>query len=145
MAATDAEVDRLRRMVNEPTTDTYSDDDMADAIERYPLVDARGESPLVESTTTPGTLTENDDWTATYDLNAAAADIWSEKAAILAQDFDFAADGAKYNRSQAYDQAMQTSRYYQARRAPKTVTARPEPKVPEYENFPWVGNLPEVD
>jgi len=128
MAATDAQVARLRRMTGESSTDTYSDEDMAEYIERYPLEDARGEGPYVESETDPGTLEENPDWTATYDLNAAAAAaIWQEKAAAPAQDFDFEADGGSYKRSQVYEQAMQQARYYNARRSIKTITQRPEP------------------
>ena len=127
MAASAAEVARLRRMVGEPTTTTYSDDDLEGYIERYPLEDARGEYPTVESETTPGTLEENPDWTATYDLNAAAAEIWAEKAATLAQDYDFKADNANYKRSQAYEQAMKQSRYYQSRRSWRMIEMRPEP------------------
>ena len=127
MAASATDKARVRRMVNEPDTSTYADADIAAAIERYPVVDARGEDPWMESTTTPGTLTANPDWTATYDLNAAAADLWAEKAAVLAQDFDFEADGGRYTRSQAYGQAMQMSRHFSARRNPRTMTLRPEP------------------
>jgi len=127
MAATAAQVARIRRMTNEPTETVYDDDLVEDYIEAYPLVDARGEVPWVESTTTPGTLEENPDWTATYDLAAAAADIWAEKASSLAGDFDFAADGGNYSRSQAYEQAMKSSRYWRARRSPVTMTMVPIP------------------
>ncbi len=127
MAATAEQVAQLRRMTGESSSDTYSDEALEETIERYPLEDARGEGPWIESTTTPGTLEENPDWTATYDLNAAAADIWAEKAADLAQDFDFSADGGSYHRSQAYAQMMQQSRYYRSRRSIKTITLRPEP------------------
>lgn len=127
MAASATDIARVRRMVNEPDATTYSDADIAEAIERYPAVDARGEDPWVESTTTPGTLEENEDWTATYDLNAAASDLWAEKAAVLAQDYDFEADGGSYTRSQANAQAMRMSRHYSARRNPRTISLRPEP------------------
>ena len=127
MAATAAQVARIRRMTNEPTETVYDDDLVTDYIEAYPLVDARGEVPWVESTTTPGTLEENPDWTATYDLAAAAADIWAEKASSLAGDYDFAADGGNYSRSQAYEQAMKSSRYWRARRSAVTMTMVPVP------------------
>lgn len=128
MAATADQIARVRRMVGEPTEADYSDALITEYIERYPLVDARGEDPLIESTTTPGTLEENPDWTATYDLNAAAADIWAEKAAPLAGDYNFSADGARYDRSSAYEQAMKQSRYYRARRSVKTITQQTTPK-----------------
>lgn len=118
---------RLRRMVAEPATDTYTDQILADIVALYPCEDARGEAPQVESETTPGTLEENPDWTPTYDLNAAAADVWAEKAGLLSVDFDFSADGGNYHRSQKYLFMMQQSRYYRARRNPSTITLRPEP------------------
>ncbi len=68
----------------------------------------------------------NPDWTATYDLHAAAADIWEEKAAILSADYDFTADGATLARSQAYEQAMKQARYHRSRRSPKTITQIPD-------------------
>lgn len=133
MAATAAQKAQLRRMVNEPTTTTYSDALLATYIEAYPMLDARGESPFVEpfgiyDTALPAALAANDDWTPTYDMNAAAADIWSEKAASLAGNFDFSTDGQSFSRSQAYQFTMTQSRYYRSRRAIKTRTLRPEPR-----------------
>lgn len=128
MTASAAQIARVRRMANELTDATYSDGDILTFIETYPLVDARGENPTIESTSIPGTLIENPDWTATYDLNAAAADIWAEKAGVLAQDYDYSADGGQYTRSQAYKQAMDQARYYRSRRSPKTITSRSEPQ-----------------
>lgn len=135
MTATAAQIAKVRRMVNEPTETTYDDDTVEEYIEEYPLTDARGEVPYIESTTTPGTLDENPDWIATYDLNAAAADIWGEKASILSQDYDFAADGAKYTRSQAYEQAMKQARYYRARRSVTTITQFPQPLLDASEDL----------
>lgn len=114
-------------MTGEPDSTTYADADIQAYIEAHPLEDARGEGPWVESETTPGTLEENPDWTATYDLNAAAADIWEEKAAVLAGDYDYQADGGSYSRSQAYDQAMRQARHFRSRRSIKTIALRPEP------------------
>lgn len=127
MTATAAEIAELRRKVGERTSETYTDEVLQEYIERYPLTDARGENPLIESTTTPGTLEENPDWTATYDLNAAAADIWAEKAAEVYAKFDFKADGGSHQRSQVYENAMKQSRYYRARRSITTITQFPEP------------------
>jgi len=97
-------ITRLRRMVAEPTTTTYADAVLSSAIERYPVMDEDGYEP------------DEDDWTATYDLNAAAAEIWTEKAATLVAGYDFQAGGATYNRSQAYQQAMAQARHYMSRR-----------------------------
>lgn len=128
MSATAAEVARLRRMVNE--TDEYgdyTDSDLEDYIERYPRMDERGQKPYTyDTSTSPPTEEENDDWVPTYDLNAAAADIWEEKAAALAADFDFSADGASYTRSQKYQQAKDMAAHYRRRRSATTVTQRPD-------------------
>ncbi len=116
-------------MTNEPTTSaTFSDDDIRDLIEENPLIDDRGEEPFFWDTSTqPPTKDTNEDWIVTYDLNAAAAEVWAEKASVLSQDFDFKADGADYSRSQAYEQAMKQARYYRSRRSPKTITQEPWP------------------
>jgi len=131
MTATVEEIGRLRRMVSEPGADTYSDSELQGYIQRYPVVDGRGESPWVESTTTPGTLALNDDWTATYDLNAAAADVWSEKAGLAAANYDFETQGQGFSRSQAYEQAIGQARYYRSRRNAQTRRMRPEPRDTE--------------
>lgn len=135
MAATADQIARLRRMVAEPTEDTYSDEALADAIERYPLEDARGEGPWVESTTTPGTLEANPDWSPTYDLQQAAADVWEEKAAPYAASFDFSDAGQSFSRSQVYQFMMGRARYHRSRRAPRTITLRPEPLAQGTEQY----------
>lgn len=106
--ATALQIAELRRKVVEPTTTTYTDGVLATYIDRYPVVDG-------------------DD---AFDLNAAAADIWDEKAAALASYHDFTADGATLHTSQRFTQAQSMARFYRARRSVKTITARPEP---EYE------------
>jgi len=118
MSATSEQIARLRRMVAEPTTTTYSDDDLAEYIERYPLLDARGEEPYTwDDSTDPPTQDANEDWIPTYDLNAAAADIWDEKAAVASANYDFSADGGSYSRGQVADRYMQRARYYRSRRS----------------------------
>lgn len=144
MTATAAQVAQLRRMVNESGAETYADTDLEDIIEAYPCLDARGEEPGDwDTSTSPPTWDANEDWIPTYDLSAAAAAIWEEKAAILAQDFDFNADGGDYTRSQTYEQAMKQARYYRSRRRPGTVTLVMHPKPDESSDPGWVLNMPE--
>ena len=114
---------RLRRMIAEPTTTTYSDLVLAGLIEARPLTDVNGLEPftLVSVTLNVPTYTDNSSWLPTYDLNAVAGELWAEKANLLAGNFDFNADGASYQRSQAYEQAMKQSRYYLARRAVRSI------------------------
>lgn len=144
MAATDLQVAQVRRMVAEPTEDTYSDEVIATYIEKYPHIDEQGEYPYTLSSDLPPEQEANDSWIPTYDLHAAAADIWEEKAAVPAQDFDFSEDSVgSYKRSQVYEQYMKQCRYHRARRMPSTATLIKAPE--EKEELPWILNLPEDD
>ena len=109
MAASVAQIAQIRRMVAEPSTTTYSDATLAGYIETYPLIDSDGLEPT------------DDEWTDTYDLAAAAGDVWAEKASALVGGYDFDADGGSFKRSQAYDQAQKQARYWRARRTPKSM------------------------
>jgi len=133
-------------MVNEPEDTTYDDDSLTEYIEQYPLMDERGEEPYTWDTSTePPTQDANESWIVTY-LNAAAADIWDEKAAGVAQDFNFSADGGRYDRSQVAEMYMKRSRYYRGRRAIRVSTPLAWPSESSGEDvFPWIGNLPETD
>jgi len=148
MTATAAQILQVRRMVDEPDTTTYSDTLIQTYIETYPMIDERGEVPYTwDTSTTPPTRDTNDNWIATYDLNAAAADIWEEKAATVAQNFDFSADGGSYSRSQMHAQYCQNARMYRARGGMSTIMLIPSPE--EYPNGrgvrDYVINLPEED
>ncbi len=146
MTATAAMIARVRRMVNEPTdAGGYTDALIQTYIETYPHMDERGLEPYWwDHSTTPPTHTANDDWIPTYDLNAAAADIWEEKAAVAAQDYSFSADGGNYSRNQVYEQYMKNARHYRARRAPRTMglTMYPDPENDTSADSPII-NMPE--
>lgn len=146
MAATAAQVAQLRRMTNEVSSPSYSDDDLEGYIESYPLLDERGEEPYTwDTSTSPPTQDDNDDWIATYDLHAAAADVWEEKASVVAADFNFAADGGRYDRSQVFDQYMKQARYHRSQRSPATTTLHQWPKEDDDYLRTWIGNLAEPD
>lgn len=130
MAATAAMAAKLRRMVDEPTETTYDDDLIDDYIERYPLLDVLGTDPQdVDFTTTPPTISEADEWIPTYDLNAAAADIWEEKAGAVADEFDFKADGGSYTRSQKEEKYLGKSRFHSSKKSAKTIKMWVEPRI----------------
>jgi hypothetical protein len=93
MAATAAMIVQLRRMVAEPDETMYDDANLASYIENYAVMDCNGESPYEEA---PNADTVNPEWITTYDLNAAAADVWGEKAATAASKFDVDLDGARF-------------------------------------------------
>lgn len=145
MAATATQIAQLRRMVAELTLDTYDDVTLAGYIEAYPLLDAEGEVAYTwDTSSSPPTQTANAGWIPTYDLHAAAADVWEEKAGALTTAFDFGADGATYQRSQQYDMMMRQARYHRSRRSPTSGTLIKWPKEVRT-GFSWIGNLPEED
>lgn len=139
---------RLRRMVAEPGTATYTDSLLVTTISNYPLVDVTGRWPLLTSGSA------NTAWVATYDLAAAAADIWQEKATNYVGMFDFTADGASFQKSQVPDQYAKQARLWSSRRAMGShdlimyprLTLRPF-FLGEVDNIdrPWIGNLAEQD
>lgn len=142
MAASASDVARLRKLIAEPTTDNYSDADLEDVIERYPIDDSEGNEPTDE------------DWVASYDIFTAAAEIWTEKAAALvsAGTYDFSADDASFKRSQMYEQYTQmaatmlkNSRKLGSNRGIRSVTQQAAGPFRDTLNDPWIGNRPEVE
>ena len=124
MSATAAQIAQLRRMISESTATTYTDSMLSGYIEQYPMIDQFGQEALEwDVGTEPPTSSDNADWVATYDLNAAAAEIWEEKAAALTANVDFSADGGEYAMSQKFAQADRMARRYRARRAARTTKA----------------------
>ena len=149
MTVTAAQIAQMRRMVAEPTATTYSDALLEDIIELYPTIDELGTMPYyyVQSSGVP-TKTDNDNWIPTYNLNAAAAQIWDEKAAAIANQYDFKADGGDYSRSQAFKHATEQAKYYRSRRGLSTFTLYKSPKESASGSLnqeSWIGNLPESD
>lgn len=140
---TAAEIAQLRKMVDEPETEFYSDADLTTYIENYPMMDELGQDPYYWQGGVTPIKVVNQGWIATYNLNAAAADIWEEKAAQLAGKYDFSADGGQYSRSQAYNQAMQMAKYYRGRGGANTIKQVKKPDERQYST--WIGNLPERD
>lgn len=136
---TATDVARLRRMVNEAGTATYSDALLIATIAYYPVPDETGRDPRLYSGSA------DTDWTPTYDLAAAAADIWQEKAAALATGaFDFTADGATFNRSQVSAAAKTEAVRWAGRRMALPRVLRAE-LGPGTDTRYWISNLAEPD
>jgi len=95
---------RLRRMTAITGSAEYTDAMLLDAIQRYPVDDADGNAPYASG------------WTETFDLALASSEIWEEKAAALAVNFDFDADGAAFQKSQQYDHYVNQARLWKGRR-----------------------------
>lgn len=144
MAATADQILQLRRLAAEPTPDTYDDVALAAYIEAYPLLDAEGEVPYTwDTSSSPPAQVASAGWIPTYDLHAAVADIWEEKAGALTTAFDFGADGATYQRSQQNQMMMAQARYHRSRRSPTSGTLIKWPKEGGAGYSAWIGNLPE--
>lgn len=118
---------RFRRMIAEPTAATYDDGELETIITRYPLNDRRGLQSDYIRDWNPPVYVSNPDWIATYDMNAAAAAVWTEKAAAIAAcSFDFKTDAGSFSKSQKYTAYMQQARYYAARRMVKPIKSYPD-------------------
>lgn len=133
-----ADLARLRRMVGEAGTATYTDSALITLLSSYPLPDVAGEWPLLT------TGSANTDWVATYDLAATAATIWEEKAVAFVGAFDFTADGASFRKSQVYEQYMKQARRWASRRSMGNHTMTSYPPGTAWADV-WIGNLAERD
>ena len=60
---------------------------LEDLVDRFSMADRYGVAP------------KDDGWEPTWNLNAAAAEGWRLKAAAVAGDFNFSADGASYSKA----------------------------------------------
>jgi hypothetical protein len=143
---TAAQLLQIRRMVAEPLTAIYTDALLTTMIEKYPLLDERGQQPYTFDSTVPPAQVPNPDWIPSYDLNAAAADIWEEKAAAVSDRVNFSADGGNYSMSNQYEQYMKNARHYRARRSAKTARSFKWPKEVvsnQDTGTPWIENNPE--
>jgi hypothetical protein len=103
-------------MVNDPegSMATYDDTTLNEYIEARAVIDEDGYEP------------DEDEWTETYDLNAAAADIWDEKAAALVGRIDFNSDGGQFSASQFYEQAKRQAQFYRSKSRPKGIVLKPD-------------------
>ena len=116
--ATTDDVAVIRRYCGLSDSDaTYTDTVIEAYMDEFPLVDVDGYDP------------DDSTWTETYDLHAVAERIWQEKAALIADKFDFAADGATYGLSSKHTQYMKQARYHGARKSPSAIEHRTEPRI----------------
>ena len=111
MAITAAQRTRVRVLAGVTSTD-YPDATVDLAITEYPIPDSAG------------LWTDDPDWTATYDLYRAAADIVDQRAANVILQYDVTADGAGLSRSQMQKQLMTLATRLRSR-AMVAVTFRP--------------------
>jgi hypothetical protein len=104
---------RLRAMTAADSAPTLTGEEIETLLAMNALADSSGVAP-------GGT-----DYVETWDLNRAAAEGWRWKAAKVAGEFDFQADGAQYNRSQKLDMCNKMVAQYQRRIISYAVVASP--------------------
>jgi hypothetical protein len=145
MAPTAEQIARLRRMVAEPTEATYDDEACTALLEEYAVLDWLGKEPVVidrQVAGGPPVVISNPLWTPTYDMHAAAARIWHEKAAAWIERYSFTDSGQSFDRNQVYQNMMQRAKFHEARRNPRTLEQHAwsgrDRKMPSY-----IVNAPE--
>lgn len=117
MGASATQIAQLRRITAEPTTTNYSDETLTGFLEAHPLPDQWGELPyLWDASTTPPSKTDNPIWVEDYDVYAAAVDVWEDKMAKVAQDYNFQADGGSLNREAVFNNYRKMAAYCKSKR-----------------------------
>ncbi len=115
MAASAADIASVRRMTAETAADSsYASTDIARIIERYPL---QYTDPTTGIRYPAGSI----GWVAGYDLNRAAADIWEEKAAAVADQFAYSELDSSYHPEQLREQYERTAQMYRRRARPRAI------------------------
>ena len=121
----------------------------SDAIARVTLLSQPAEFPIVQPLVveglvddarrpdSEGRLPDDDDYTPTYDLNAATASVFEVKAALVANRYDTNTDGQGLTRSQLVAQLQLMARMYRMRIAGVMRKDRPAPgaEQPAVEDF----------
>ena len=106
MTVAAVQITRVRALADASVSD-FSDAQITLAIEEYLKMDSDGYFP------------SETDYTTTYDLYRAAADIAEQRAAKVATAYDTSADGASLNRSQIQEQLFQLAARLRSRAALK--------------------------
>ena len=106
MAATATQITRVRALAGVTVSD-YSDAAVTLAISEYPKIDSAGLDPT------------DTEWTESYDLYRAAADIVDQRAAGVVEQYDQDSDGAALSRSQKFAQLTRLASRLRARAAPR--------------------------
>ena len=91
---------RLRLLVAPDERPALSADDLDTILAAHRIPDATG-LPVTDPA-----------WVPSWDLDAAAAEAWSVKAARVAGDFTFSADDASYNKGEVMAKCLQMAEHY---------------------------------
>lgn len=131
------DVARLRRYIAEPTSETYTDEELTLLIKETSLTDVDGREPSDPS------------WIPTYDIYKVASDIWLEKASAVADEFDFASDGGRFDRSQKVENYTKQSSYYRSRSKASSLQMKQRPlerlSTSGWEDMPYKDEIDEYE
>lgn len=97
-------IEKLKRMTAWDMDPPLSEDDLAELLAAAALEDVAGLAPLHE------------EWTPTYDLNAAASAAWLIKAARVSMTVEVDPPGSGIVTSQVFDNCRAMARVYAAKR-----------------------------
>lgn len=145
MSATAEMIATVRRMTSEPDdSNGYTDAVLTALIENEALIDYQGIEPhVLDYSTVPPSVVENSNWIPTYDLHGAAESVWLEKAGTVSQDYNFQADGGRFDRSQVADSHRKQAEYHRSRRAPQSKKSIVLSKINLTQTV--IANLPEPE
>ncbi len=131
------DVSRLRRYISEPSAGTYTNEELILLIEESALMDVDGREP------------SDPNWTPTYDIYKVASDIWLEKASAVADEFDFASDGGRFDRSQKVENYTKQSSYYRSRSKASSLQMKQRPleklTTSGWEDMPYKDEIDEYE
>lgn len=113
---------RLASMVAADQRPALSPADLQDLLDEYRTADADG-----AWITDPG-------WVPTWDLNGAAAEGWRRKAARVATDFTFSADGASYDKGEVMAHCLAMAAAFDAKRPPGILGVREDRAAAPYDS-----------
>lgn len=101
-AATITRVKNLAGFAHRPA---LTEAEVVEAIQNHPRLDA------------DGLPADAEDWTQTWDINAAVAELWGIKAGKVAGDFNFSADAARYDKGDVMAKCLEMEAHYASKSA----------------------------
>ena len=104
--------EKLKKLTAWTTEPVLTDVEIDELLAASGLVDAEGNAPSSE------------DWTPTYDVNAAAAEGWLIKAGRVASTTESEPDSVQVT-SRVFENCVRMARLYSSRRAASPATRRP--------------------
>lgn len=105
-----AVVDRVKILTAATSRPVLTDAEVKASIQSHPRVDA------------DGFLADAEDWTQTWDIYAAVAELWGVKAGKVAGDFNFSADDASYSKGAVMANCLAMEAKYAAMAAGSAAT-----------------------